>query len=121
MEVGYAKAVYSRVEHSAADRPPANCSVRTRSGAANPLFSEERSSRNRLNDQTCTAKMGRDSISVVDAQLKVHKIENLRIADGSITSFKCEQNAALTCRRSLAERAQVRDIACDEQTGGLTR
>jgi choline dehydrogenase len=34
--------------------------------------------------QTCTAKMGRDSMSVVDGQLKVYGIENLRIADGSI-------------------------------------
>ena len=32
--------------------------------------------------QTCTAKMGRDSMSVVDGQL--YGIENLRIADGSI-------------------------------------
>lgn len=34
--------------------------------------------------QTCTAKMGRDSMSVVDNKLKVYGIENLRIADGSI-------------------------------------
>jgi choline dehydrogenase len=34
--------------------------------------------------QTCTAKMGRDSMSVVDAQLKVYGIQNLRVADGSI-------------------------------------
>src|ERR1700747_537591 len=34
--------------------------------------------------QTCTAKMGRDSMSVVDGQLKVYGIENLRIADSSI-------------------------------------
>src|SRR5215469_6991617 len=34
--------------------------------------------------QTCTAKMGRDAMSVVDHELKVHEIENLRIADGSI-------------------------------------
>ena len=34
--------------------------------------------------QTCTARMGQDSMSVVDASLKVHGIENLRIADGSI-------------------------------------
>src|SRR5258708_6556960 len=34
--------------------------------------------------QTCTAKMGRDAISVVDANLKVYGIDNLRIADGSV-------------------------------------
>jgi choline dehydrogenase len=34
--------------------------------------------------QACTAKMGRDAMSVVDAQLKVYGIEKLRIADGSI-------------------------------------
>jgi choline dehydrogenase len=34
--------------------------------------------------QTCTAKMGRDAMSVVDAQLKVYGIDRLRIADGSI-------------------------------------
>ncbi|WP_158790812.1 GMC family oxidoreductase [Granulicella sp. L60] len=34
--------------------------------------------------QTCTAKMGRDDMSVVDGNLKVYGVENLRIADGSI-------------------------------------
>jgi choline dehydrogenase len=34
--------------------------------------------------QSCTAKMGRDVLSVVDAQLKVYGIENLRIADASV-------------------------------------
>ena len=34
--------------------------------------------------ETCTAKMGRDSMSVVDGHLKVYGIESLRIADGSI-------------------------------------
>ncbi len=34
--------------------------------------------------QSCTAKMGQDVMSVVDAQLKVYGIENLRIADSSV-------------------------------------
>ena len=34
--------------------------------------------------QSCTAKMGRDPLSVVDNNLKVYGIENLRIADTSI-------------------------------------
>lgn len=33
---------------------------------------------------TCTAKMGQDSMSVVDSSLKVYGIKGLRIADGSI-------------------------------------
>ena len=34
--------------------------------------------------QSCTAKMGQDVMSVVDAQLKVYGIDNLRIADSSV-------------------------------------
>ena len=34
--------------------------------------------------QSCTAKMGRDSYSVVDNQLRVYGIENLRISDASV-------------------------------------
>jgi choline dehydrogenase len=34
--------------------------------------------------QTCTAKMGRDEMSVVDGRLRVYGIDHLRIADGSI-------------------------------------
>lgn len=34
--------------------------------------------------QSCTAKMGRDAMSVVDHQLRVYGIEKLRIADASI-------------------------------------
>jgi choline dehydrogenase-like flavoprotein len=66
--------------------------------------------------QTCTAKMGRDSMSVVDGQLKVYGIENLRIADGSIMPRDQRQHHGSlhhhrrACRRGLAERAQVRGI-----------
>jgi choline dehydrogenase len=34
--------------------------------------------------QSCTAKMGRDGMSVVDSRLKVYGIERLRIADASV-------------------------------------
>lgn len=34
--------------------------------------------------QTCTAKMGRDAMSVVDGSLKVYGLSGLRIADGSV-------------------------------------
>jgi choline dehydrogenase len=47
--------------------------------------------------QTCTAKMGRDSMAVVDAQLRVYGIENLRIADGSIMPRVTTGNTMASC------------------------
>ena len=46
---------------------------------------------------TCSAKMGRDSMSVVDANLKVYGIENLRIADGSIMPRVTTGNTSAPC------------------------
>jgi choline dehydrogenase len=47
--------------------------------------------------QTCTAKMGRDSMSVVDANLKVYGIKNLRIVDGSIMPRVTTGNTMAPC------------------------
>src|SRR5262245_50790095 len=47
--------------------------------------------------QTCTAKMGRDSMSVVDGQLRVYGIQNLRIADGSIMPRVTTGNTMAPC------------------------
>jgi choline dehydrogenase len=47
--------------------------------------------------QTCTTKMGRDAMSVVDANLKVYGIENLRIADGSIMPRVTTGNTMAPC------------------------
>ena len=47
--------------------------------------------------QTCTAKMGRDSMSVVDGSLKVYGIKNLRIADGSIMPRVITGNTMAAC------------------------
>jgi choline dehydrogenase len=47
--------------------------------------------------QTCTAKMGHDAMSVVDGSLKVHRIDNLRIADGSILPRVTTGNAMAPC------------------------
>jgi len=47
--------------------------------------------------QTCTAKMGRDSMSVVDSKLKVYGIRNLRIADGSIMPRITTGNTMAPC------------------------
>jgi choline dehydrogenase-like flavoprotein len=47
--------------------------------------------------QTCTAKMGRDAMSVVDANLKVYGIGNLRISDGSIMPRMTTGNTMAPC------------------------
>jgi len=47
--------------------------------------------------QTSTAKMGRDEMSVVDGDLKVHGIDNLRIADGSIMPRVTTGNTMAPC------------------------
>jgi choline dehydrogenase len=52
---------------------------------------------NTYHHQTCTAKMGRDSLSVVDAHLKVYGIDNLRIADGSIMPRVITGNTMAAC------------------------
>lgn len=47
--------------------------------------------------QTCTAKMGRDAMSVVDARLKVYGLDGLRIADGSIMPRVTTGNTMAPC------------------------
>lgn len=47
--------------------------------------------------QSCTAKMGRDSMSVVDANLRVYGIDNLRIADASVMPRITTGNTMAPC------------------------
>jgi choline dehydrogenase len=47
--------------------------------------------------QSCTAKMGRDAMSVVDHRLKVYGIDRLRIADGSIMPRVTTGNTMAPC------------------------
>ena len=47
--------------------------------------------------QTCSAKMGRDPLSVVDGNLKVYGIDNLRIADGSVMPRTTACNTMAPC------------------------
>ena len=47
--------------------------------------------------QSGTAKMGRDSMSVVDSELKVYGVEGLRIADASILPRVTTGNTMATC------------------------
>jgi choline dehydrogenase len=50
-----------------------------------------------MHHPTCTAKMGRDEYSVVDAQLRVYGVKNLRIADGSIMPTITTGNTQAPC------------------------
>lgn len=54
--------------------------------------------------QSCTAKMGRDAMSVVDAALSVYGIERLRVADGSIMPRVTTGNTQAPCA-IIGERA----------------
>jgi choline dehydrogenase len=47
--------------------------------------------------QSCTAKMGRDSMSVVDGNLRVYGIDGLRIADASILPRVTTGNTMAPC------------------------
>ncbi|MFK4265308.1 GMC family oxidoreductase [Streptomyces milbemycinicus] len=47
--------------------------------------------------ETCTAKMGRDEMSVVDSSLRVYGVEGLRIADGSIMPRVTSGNTMAPC------------------------
>lgn len=47
--------------------------------------------------QSCTAKMGRDAMSVVDGKLKVYGVDRLRIADASILPRVTTGNTMAPC------------------------
>ncbi len=47
--------------------------------------------------ETCTAKMGRDAMAVVDGNLRVYGIDNLRVADGSIMPRVTTGNTMAPC------------------------
>jgi len=47
--------------------------------------------------QVGTAKMGRGPMSVVDAQLKVHGLDGLRVADGSVLPRLTTGNTMAPC------------------------
>ena len=50
-----------------------------------------------MHHPTCTAKMGQDDLSVVDAQLRVYGVKKLRIADGSIMPTVTTGNTQAPC------------------------
>jgi choline dehydrogenase len=61
--------------------------------------------------QTCTAKMGRDSMSVVDGNPKVYGIDNLRVADGSIMPRVTTGNTMAPCVIIGERAAEILQIA----------
>lgn len=57
--------------------------------------------------QTCTAKMGRDAMAVVDGQLRVYGIDGLRIADGSVMPNVATGNTMAPCVMIGERAAQI--------------
>ena len=47
--------------------------------------------------QSCTARMGRDAMAVVDGELRVYGVDNLRVADGSIMPRVTTGNTQAAC------------------------
>jgi choline dehydrogenase len=85
------------IGNSAALRPFTKREVMPGNLRGAPLEDFIRDAASTYHHQTCTAKMGRDSMSVVDGQLKVYGIENLRIADGSIMPRVTTGNTMAAC------------------------
>jgi choline dehydrogenase len=68
--------------------------------------------------QTCTAKMGRDPMSVVDGELRVYGVQGLRIADGSVMPAITTGNTMAPCV-VIGERAA--DLALREHVTAASR
>src|ERR1700751_3188224 len=85
------------IGNSAALRPFTKREVMPGNLKGAPLENFIRDSVVTYHHQTCTAKMGRDSMSVVDGHLKVYGIANLRIADASIMPRVTTGNTMAPC------------------------
>jgi choline dehydrogenase len=75
----------------------AKCEVMPGNLKAGELESFARNAVSAFWHQACTAKMGRDEMSVVDSQLRVYGIDCLRIADASIMPRITTGNTMATC------------------------
>jgi choline dehydrogenase len=85
------------IGNSAALRPYVKREVMPGNLKGSDLEDFIRDSATTFSHQTCTAKMGRDSMCVVDANLKVYGVDNLRIADGSIMPRVTTGNTMAPC------------------------
>jgi len=72
--------------------------------------------------ETCTGKMGRDDVSVVDGRLKVYGVENLRIANGSILPRVTSGNTMAPCviTTSASMRRRRRRNSYEQHRGSWT-
>ena len=89
--------------------------------AGSALENFVRDSASTVHHQTCTAKMGRDQMSVVDGQLRVYGIDRLRIADGSIMPRVTTGNTMAPCViiGELAAGFIKREAGLETQTSAL--
>jgi choline dehydrogenase len=85
------------IGNSPALKPFAKCEVMPGNLKGADLEEYARNAASTYWHQTCTAKMGRDAMSVVDGNLKVYGIENLRIVDGSIMPRITTGNTMAPC------------------------
>lgn len=85
------------IGNSSAMRPFVKREVMPGNLAGSALENFARDAASSVHHQTCTAKMGRDEMSVVDGRLKVYGIDNLRIADGSILPRVTTGNTMAPC------------------------
>jgi choline dehydrogenase len=85
------------IGNSPAMRPFVKREVFPGSLAGHELESFVRATASSYYHPTCTAKMGRDEMSVVDSRLQVYGIGNLRIADGSIMPRVTTGNTMAPC------------------------
>jgi choline dehydrogenase len=102
-DAGDMKAAVAAVElcrdigNSAALRPFVKREVMPGDLTGKPLEHYIRNAAETYWHHTCTAKMGRDDMSVVDGNLKVYGLERLRIADGSIMPRVTTGNTMAPC------------------------
>jgi choline dehydrogenase len=83
--------------NSEAMKPFVKCEILPGSLAGEALDNLIRDGAMSMHHPTCTAKMGRDDLSVVDAELRVYGVKNLRIADGSIMPRVTTGNTQAPC------------------------
>jgi choline dehydrogenase len=85
------------IGNSAAMSPFVKREVMPGNLAADALESFVRDATSTYWHQTCTAKMGRDEMSVVDSRLQVYGINHLRTADGAIMPRVTTGNTMAAC------------------------